>query len=79
MALGGMKSLAVSLGLPNSRAFALDPLHTCEVDLECLAAWASKAGDVDMEVLTWLHHGVPLGIDMPMENSGVFPQVDKRH
>ena len=40
-------------------------------------SWGRKMGDVDTDLVDWIDHGVPLGINLPISSKGVFPANDR--
>eukprot|EP00972_Heterocapsa_arctica_P115694 16449206-Heterocapsa_arctica.AAC.1 len=48
--------------------------HQC-LSPEVIAAYCSANGDPDSVLAYWLRHGAPLGVELPVTATGVFPRV----
>ena len=44
---------------------------------DIVEAWTRKARDPDTPLIRWIADGVPLGINLPLEMTGVFPKAEK--
>ena len=44
---------------------------------DIVEAWTRKARDPDTPLTRWIADGVPLGINLPIEMTGVFPKAEK--
>ena len=44
---------------------------------DIVEAWTRKARDPDTPLTKWIADGVPLGINLPIEMTGVFPKAEK--
>ena len=51
-------------------------VYKTPVKEEILRAWVRKSGDPESEVCDWLKDGTPLGIELPIKRTGVFPPME---
>ena len=52
-------------------------LYATTLQAGLLEAWAREAGDPDHEhVARWLREGAPAGVELQIEDPGIFPTLD---
>ena len=49
-------------------------VYTSPLDPELIEAWTNKSEDPESEVHRWVQDGAPLGIEVPIETCGIFPE-----
>ena len=65
------KSVCTSLGVGLD-----DSKTTSPISPSVIRGWCRVSGDPDCILASWLEQGAPIGIEKPIETSGIYPQVD---
>ena len=73
------KALRTEWGVPPGEARLTEKgVYRTPVKEEILRGWVTKSGDPETEVCNWLKEGTPLGIEIPIKKTGVFPPMESQ-